>query len=303
MKVSDLSTAELNGLLRRHGLAFNIGPFSVRVKSPFTRIASGIALLYSDYSVVPDAPIVDFNIEIRPPNRLRRHFRPQTSFYFDGQNPFKPLPQDQCFAMFEWGLNWCVANTAHHYLNIHAAVVEKNGLAVIMPGSPGSGKSTLCAALVHHGWRLLSDEMALLCTRTGRLTPIPRPVGLKNRSIDIVKKLYEDTTISDPVRDTAKGTVAHMRPPAASVMAASEQAVPKVVVFPTYKDNAETVLKPLSKGQALLKIADNSFNYNILGVRGFDSLTGMLDQTDGYQLTYHKLDDAILEITRLLEGV
>jgi HprK-related kinase A len=203
--------------------------------------------------------------------------------------------------MFEWGLNWCIANTAHHYLNIHAAVVEKDGQAVVMPGSPGSGKSTLCAAMVHQGWRLLSDEMALLCVRTGLLAPIPRPVGLKNQSIHIVQKLSQDIIINNPVHDTAKGSVAHMRPPASSVSAAGEQARPRMVVFPTFKAGSDTELKPLSKGKTLLKIADNSFNYNILGPLGFDCLTTLLDRTDGYQLTYSSLDSAITEITGLLD--
>ena len=68
----------------------------------------------------------------------------------------------QGFAMFEWGLNWVVANHAHQFAIVHAAAVEKDGRGFIFPGAPGSGKSTLCAALVSRGWRLLSDEMAMI---------------------------------------------------------------------------------------------------------------------------------------------
>src|SRR3546814_3330456 len=87
--------------------------------------------------------------------------------------------------MLEWGLNWCIGLHGHRYLIIHAAAIERNGLAVILPGAPGSGKSTLTAFLVHHGWRLLSDELALVSLHDGRLTALARPIGLKNRSIDL----------------------------------------------------------------------------------------------------------------------
>jgi predicted ATPase len=39
---------------------------------------------------------------------------------------------------------------------------------VILPAPPGSGKSTLCAALVTRGWRLLSDELTWCAWTTAR---------------------------------------------------------------------------------------------------------------------------------------
>ena len=71
------------------------------------------------------------------------------------------------------------------YLIIHAAVVERNGFALLLPAPPGSGKSTLCAGLIHHGWRLLSDELALIDPETATLQAIPRPVSLKLSLIHI----------------------------------------------------------------------------------------------------------------------
>lgn len=80
--------------------------------------------------------------------------------------------------MFEWGLNWVVAQNAHQFLVIHAAVVERHGRALIFPGAPGSGKSTLCAALLSRGWRLLSDEMALISRQNGEVTPFFRVLSV-----------------------------------------------------------------------------------------------------------------------------
>ena len=190
MKLSALSESSLRQTLALdRGLDLKIGPFWANLVSPLSQVSAGLSLLYADYPAGHADGVPDFHIELRPPGLLRTWLRPQTNFYLDGHSPFKPLPKDQAFAMFEWGLNWCVANYAHQYLNIHAAVVERDGMALILPGEPGSGKSTLCAALISQGWRLLSDEMTLVNVGNGRITPIPRPVALKNQSIDIIQSL------------------------------------------------------------------------------------------------------------------
>src|SRR3546814_19883114 len=91
--------------------------------------------------------------------------------------------------MLEWGLNWCIGLHGHRYLIIHAAAIERNGLAFILPGAPGSGKSTLTAFLVHHGWRLLSDQQALVSLQDRRLPALTPPIGLTNRPIDLTAVL------------------------------------------------------------------------------------------------------------------
>ncbi|TXL12561.1 hypothetical protein BMR05_15020 [Methylococcaceae bacterium HT4] len=83
-------------------------------------------------------------------------------------------------------MNWCISSQLNTYLIIHAAVIEKSGYAVIMPAPPGSGKSTLTASLIQEGWRLLSDELTIIDVQNACVVPFPRPVSLKNESIDII---------------------------------------------------------------------------------------------------------------------
>jgi hypothetical protein len=255
-------------------------------------IAEGLQLLYADYPLAERSDFADFHVSLDTPP-LRSTIKPQVSFYFDCNAPFKPLPLDQAFPMLEWGLNWCVSNHAHGYLIIHAAVVEKNGMAAIMPAPPGSGKSTLCAALIHRGWRLLSDELALIRVSDGKILPCPRPVSLKNASIDVIKR-YESTAVfSRTVSDTMKGTVAHMKVPTDSVDRGLEPARAAWIIFPKYQANAEARLSSVSKAHAFMRVADNAFNYSILGKRGFDVLATVMDGCTCYDFTYSVLDDAI----------
>lgn len=90
------------------------------------------------------------------------------------------MPVGHAFPQLEWAMNWCISTQANFYLLLHSAVIERNGFAAIMPAPPGSGKSTLCAALINRGWRLLSDELALISLHDQNIYPLARPVGLKN---------------------------------------------------------------------------------------------------------------------------
>src|SRR3546814_8505583 len=121
-----------------------------------------IALLYADHKVSAEEPYADFHIALQRPGSLRRWISPQVRFEYDGLLPFKPLPLGQALPMLEWGLNWCIGAHGHQFLSIHAAVIDRNGLAAILPGAPGSGKSTLTACLVHRSEEHTSELQSLM---------------------------------------------------------------------------------------------------------------------------------------------
>lgn len=292
LPVSALSRQALGARLRSQGVYLQTGAFITCLKSPIPHLADRISLLYADYPM-PDQGYADFHITMRQAGGLRRWFKPQVQFDFDGQSPFTPLPLNQAFPMFEWVLNWCISTRAHRYLIIHAAVVERHGRALILPAPPGSGKSTLCAALVAAGWRLLSDELAMLRLADGLLLPVPRPISLKNGSIDVIRQFAPAAILSPAVSDTVKGTIAHLKPPAASVARAADCAQPAWIVFPKYEAGAATHLAPLEKAATFMRVAENSFNYSVLGAAGFHALGAMIDASACHAFSYSKLDEAI----------
>lgn len=303
MNVAALSLTELESRLAGDGLWLRTGPFVNRIRTTLPAVAADIRLLYADYrlehDVAAEQRFADFHIRIARPAGMRRWLNPQALFLFDDTSPFKPLPLDQAFPLLEWGLNWCVSAHANDCLIIHAAVIERNGRAAILPAPPGSGKSTLCAALVQRGWRLLSDELALLRLTDGLMVPLPRPVSLKNQSIDILRDYAPAAVFSRPVSDTLKGTVAHMQPPRDSVARAQETARAAWVIFPRFQADAPTRLESVSQSRSFMRIADNSFNYSLLGTRGFDTLTKLVNQCQCYDFTYSELDEAVATFDRL----
>lgn len=298
MRLAELSHAELVSRLR-HGLGLETGPFRFRITSGQKRVAEGLHTLYADFPT-GDFDYHDYHIRLSPPLGLRRWLRPQVNFWLDEFSPFKPLPADHDFAQLEWGMNWCIAGHAHHYLMLHAAVLEKNGQAVILPGDPGAGKSTLTAALALSGWRLLSDEITLIDRDDGMAVPLARPVSLKNASIDVVRAFAPRAVIGEAARDTHKGTVAHLRPPADSVARMHEKAPPRHIVFPRWRAGAEASSSPHSKADAFIHVANHAFNYGELGELGFTLTARLLDQCHCRDFEYSRLEDALAFFAELV---
>lgn len=299
MIVSSLQFQELAARLASQGVVIPCGPFAVRICSALAAVARGFHGLYADFPVLADDRFTDFVVSVDSPSLLRRYLRPQVTFSCDGRVPFKPLPLSQAFPMLEWGLNWVISSHAHEYLVIHAAVVERDGDALLLAADPGSGKSTLCAALVQAGWRLLSDELALVDLASGEVRSIARPISLKNKSIGIVRSLDPSLVFSDTCPDTAKGDIAHLRPPPASVAHIDVPARPRQVIFPKYVADSPLAGEAVGKAHALVELVRHAFNYPMLGATGFDAMVRLLDAAAVHRLRYSSFDQVLPEIDRL----
>jgi HprK-related kinase A len=286
--------------LKTHELKFKSGAVSVSLQTSMSVVHQHFDLFYQNCPKPNETDFIDFHVSVNPVSGYRRWLKPQVQFSFDGYQPFAPLPLQQAPAFFEWGLNWCIANNAHQYLIIHAAIVEKNGVGILLPGTPGSGKSTLCAALVCQGWRLLSDEMALLSVADGLIYPAPRPVSLKNQSIQIIKQFSSEAVFGDIIPDTTKGDIAYMRAPESSILAQSIPVKPAFLIFPHYRAESESELTPLAKSRAFMTLAENAFNFNILGAVGFEAMTGLIDKVECYDFSYPDLATALNGINEIV---
>ncbi|KQP22026.1 HprK-related kinase A [Pseudorhodoferax sp. Leaf267] len=292
MRLGELSDAALRAALRDEGLIVATGPFRFRIRSRTEQVFRGLRRLYPEFEIFEQG-FSDYAVRVDRVAGLRGHLRPQVAFQFDGFEPFKPLPANHAYALLEWGMNWSMSSHGHHYLLLHAAVLERNGHAIVLPGDPGAGKSTLTAALSLSGYRLLSDEMALIDRDTGLLMPLARPVGLKNKSIDIVRAYSKDAVLGEVAHDTHKGSVAHLRPPAASVRASDASARPAFIVFPRWEEGAELVLTPCAKSAAFMRTAQHAFNYELLGSTGYDLMADLIERCACHELRYSRLPDAI----------
>ncbi|MCP5158108.1 MAG: HprK-related kinase A [Gammaproteobacteria bacterium] len=302
MNFASLEQAELCTYLAR-GLRFRSGPFIFNLQTDLSEIAPLLRQLYAAYPLALDAGFTDFCVNLQVRGGVRRWWRPQVQLWLDGKTPFQPFPRDTALPFLEWGLNWCVAMHAHHYLMLHAGVIARDDRAILLPAWPGSGKSTLCTALTYRGWRFLSDEFALIRPSDLHIAPFPRLIALKNESISVIRQFAPAAVMGPAFPKTRKGTVCHVRPPVNSIENSLKTAKACWVVFPDYQPAAAPLLRPLDKARAFLKLAGNSFNYELIGLRGFETVAGLIDSCDCYLFQYSDLEQAVAQLNALADGL
>jgi HprK-related kinase A len=280
-------------------LVLHIAPFNVRIRSPFRAVAKHIEFFYANTRRCGPKEFVDFDVKVVPGKGVRRWWRQQARFLLDDVESFYPLPAAQAAPLLEWGLNWCVASRPLGLLVMHAAVLAQSRNALMMPGFPGAGKSTLCATLcLQEHWQLLSDELTILDPSNVQVLPHPRPISLKNASIEIAQS-FPSTRMGPVYRNTRKGNISHAASPKDAMAMADQSAVVKWVVFPQFQSEADAFCEEMSRAEAFALISEQSFNQVRMGEAGFNALCEMLSGARCFQISYGSTADGL----RLIRGI
>jgi HprK-related kinase A len=115
----------------------------------------------------------------------------------------------------------------------------------------------------------------------------------------VIRAFVPHAVLGPTVRDTAKGAIAHLKPPAESVKRANERARPRWVLLPRYEAGAPVRLEPMRKGRAFMALADNAFNYHLHGPGGFEVLAQLIDGCACFSLAYGDLETAVRTLDAL----
>lgn len=199
-------------------------------------------------------------------------------------------------------LEWAIASVAvevlgEGYLLLHAAVLARNGQAILFPGGSGSGKSTLAAGLAAAGFQIGSDEVAAIDPLSLDVLPFVRGICVKEGSRLPLASAYPSVLTAAPHHRFGGEEVWYLCPPTESWLPAPTPV--RSIVVPRYEQDAETRLEPLARSAALQVLLQQSFSVPKHGSFGIGTLTDLLQDVECYRLTFSSLDAA----TRLISGL
>jgi hypothetical protein len=98
-----------------------------------------------------------------------------------GQKPLRASDGGEFLFVFEKDLTIQLQQLRPDLYFIHSAVLEFAGRAIMLVAASGSGKSMTTWALLHHGFRYLSDELGPVDLETLQVYPYPHALCLKEK--------------------------------------------------------------------------------------------------------------------------
>lgn len=181
-----------------------------------------------------------------------------------------------------------IASTA--LLAAHAGGVVGASGAVVLPASMASGKTTLTAGLVRAGFGYLTDEAVAIDWDTLELVGYAKPLSLDPGSWPLFPEAEPQVPFgSDGYKREQWQVPADALRPGAFVARARASAV----VFPAYREHHDTELLPLSRGEALVELAKNTFGFRDHGRRALVALAQFVESVECYRLMVGDLDEAV----------
>jgi hypothetical protein len=161
-------------------------------------------------------------------------------------------------------------------LFVHAAALGRHGRAVLLVAESGGGKSTTSWAALHHGFALLSDELAPVDPVTLDVHAHPRAVCLKTRP--------PDPYVLPP--GTMQSSGGYYVPSRLLPSAPSKTPLPLcALVFVTYRpDEPQPSLRPISPAEGAVRLYAHCLNPLAHKGDGLDAAIALSDRAPSFVL-------------------
>lgn len=178
--------------------------------------------------------VVDRLYSIVTPLIQRHNLRHLCVLYGDHTRLIRTERIDNLLDSFESDLDLHIAANSQDRLFIHAGAVRWKGHTIVIPGRSQTGKTTLVAEFLKSGAAYYSDDFAAI-DHAGYLHPYPRDLSVRTQS-----------NSSERVRPEEFG-------------AARAQPGPiSFVLLTEYAEGARWSPQPLSRGQGMLRLLENT---------------------------------------------
>jgi hypothetical protein len=165
---------------------------------------------------------------------------------------------------------------------------------VLFPAEAGSGKTTLAAALAARGWRFFSDELAVLDIGDLSVAPFPMPMSIKPGSVQALGRYYPGLA-SGALYHRADGKhVRYLSPPPESLKGVGNSASHiDIIVYPIYREGSKTRLAPLTKIDALQRLAATGSSDRKFLSADIEAMLALVERTPCFELVFSNLEEAL----------
>lgn len=213
----------------------------------------------------------------------------------DGTIERRDIALDEIGPTVKWLLWESAINTHDFFLNIHAGVVGDGTGAIMLPAAPGSGKSSLTAALCRSGFDYFSDEIALLEEPDLSVRPVPLAICVKSTGWDVMTPLFPAIPTLRIHRRGDGKIVRYVPPPPCRRGSRRDRSYPvQTIVFPRYMTGTDSRLVPISRVDALSRLMQECLVVPVpLTVRRVQRLVRWVDGIACFDLTMSSLDQAV----------
>jgi hypothetical protein len=280
---TESSTAELG--------SYRLLDHEFRVEADDPKVGRLIHRLLESAAVRDDQDMPPYSLTTSHPDR------PGFWVWFDG----KPLQEFhtavQMIDFFLLQINTRSLYEVEGFVAIHAGSVARDGLSLILPAAPDSGKTTLTAGLVRAGFDYLSDEAALIDPATVTVHPFPRPLWMSGASVDAIAGLRQ--SLPHEYHELMNNHF-HIRPADLRPDSHGQPGPLRWIVAPKYTSET-TVLEPVSRAEGLKILIENTFNFQEQGRDAFGLLSKVVTGAESFRLSIGDLESAVDVLTHLVE--
>jgi hypothetical protein len=196
-----------------------------------------------------------------------------------------------------WFVHKEAVASATEVLALHAGAVSWRGAGVVLPGTTGSGKTTLVTGLIRAGFSYLSDEAALIDPQTRRLQPFQKSLTLRPESLRLLPELTERLA-----PEFAWNTRIRYDLPVEAVRSNAVGGPCKVryVITPRFVRGSKSRLAPVSRAETLVNLSENAFNLRHFARRGLAALADVVRGAECFQMQVGDLESAVDAVKTLV---
>ena len=178
---------------------------------------------------------------------------------------------------------------------LHAAVLDFDGLGLMLVANSGGGKSTTAWALSHHGFRYLSDELAPIDLRTLEIYPYPHALGLKKLPPSPYRLPRETIRTSRTVHVPVEA------------LPGGGQSVPtcvSAIFFVSYRPDQEFPrAMPISRTEAAARLFANALNPLAHPGEGLDGVLEITARSSSFELVTSDLTQTCAVVKQRMENL